>query len=75
MMLHTKYQGSWSCGFREEDFFMFPYISLRRCDNEQLYQVVGNTVFGGCDLLIHTHKQLSSEVRRNLENWMQKSID
>ena len=23
MMLHTKYQGSRSCGFRQEDFFMF----------------------------------------------------
>ena len=24
MMLHTKYQGSRPCGFRQEDFFMFP---------------------------------------------------
>ena len=23
MMLHTKYQGSRPCGFRQEDFFMF----------------------------------------------------
>ena len=23
MMLHTKYQGSMPCGFRQEDFFMF----------------------------------------------------
>ena len=23
MMLHTKYQGSRSCGFTQEDFFMF----------------------------------------------------
>ena len=23
MMLHTKYQGSGPCGFKEEDFFMF----------------------------------------------------
>ena len=23
MMLHTKYQGSKPCGFRQEDFFMF----------------------------------------------------
>ena len=23
VMLHTKYQGSWPCGFRQEDFFMF----------------------------------------------------
>ena len=22
-MLHTKYQGSMPCGFRQEDFFMF----------------------------------------------------
>ena len=28
MMLHTKYQGSRPYGFRQEDFFMFPYISL-----------------------------------------------
>ena len=27
MMLHTKYQGSRPCGFRQ-DFFCFPYISL-----------------------------------------------
>ena len=26
MMLHTKYQGSRPCGFRQEDFFMFPPI-------------------------------------------------
>ena len=24
MMLHTKYQGSRPCSFRQEDFFMFP---------------------------------------------------
>ena len=29
MMLHTtKYQGSRPCGFRQEDFSCFPYISL-----------------------------------------------
>ena len=22
-MLHTKYQDSWPCGFRKDDFFMF----------------------------------------------------
>ena len=27
-MLHTKYQDSRPCGFRQEDFFMFPYISI-----------------------------------------------
>ena len=27
-MLHTKYQGSRPCSFRQEYFFMFPYISL-----------------------------------------------
>ena len=34
MMLHTKYQGSRSYGFRQEDFVMFfPYISLcKTCD-------------------------------------------
>ena len=28
MMLHTKYQGSRPCGFSQEDFSHFPYISL-----------------------------------------------
>ena len=28
MMLLTKYQGPMPCGFRQEDFFMIPYISL-----------------------------------------------
>ena len=33
MMLHTKYQDYRPCGFRQEDFFMFPYISLcKKCD-------------------------------------------
>ena len=34
MILHTKYQGSRSCGFRQEDFFQVaPYISLcKTCD-------------------------------------------
>ena len=27
-MLHAKYQGSRPCGFRQEDFLRFPYISL-----------------------------------------------
>ena len=32
MMLHTKYQGSRTCGFRQ-DFSCFPYISLcKTCD-------------------------------------------
>ena len=32
-MLHTKYQSSRPYGFRQEDVFMFPYISLRKtCD-------------------------------------------
>ena len=32
-MLQTKYQGSRPCGFRQEDCFMFPYISLcKTCD-------------------------------------------
>ena len=36
MMLHTKYQGSRPCGFRQEDFSMFPYISLcKTCDSEE----------------------------------------
>ena len=28
VMLHAKYQGSWPCGFRQEDFSCVPYISL-----------------------------------------------
>ena len=28
MMLHTKFQGSGPCGFRQEDFFMFHPISV-----------------------------------------------
>ena len=33
MMLHTKYLGSGPCGFRQEIFFMFPYIRLSKtCD-------------------------------------------
>ena len=27
MMLHTKYQGSWPNGFRQEDFFVFPILA------------------------------------------------
>ena len=29
MMLHTKYQGSRPCGFRQEDFFMF--LPIKAC--------------------------------------------
>ena len=33
VMLHTKYQCSRPCGFRQEDFLCFPYISLcKTCD-------------------------------------------
>ena len=33
VMLHTKYQDSSPYGFRQEDFFMFYYISLcKTCD-------------------------------------------
>ena len=27
-LLHTKYESSWPCGFREEDFYVFPIVSL-----------------------------------------------
>ena len=28
-LLHTKYESSWLCGFKEEDFYMFfPLLSL-----------------------------------------------
>ena len=41
MMLHTKHQGSRPCGFREEDFFVFPYIRLcKTCDPK------GEPIFG-----------------------------
>ena len=28
-MLHTKYEGSWPCGFKQEvlDYFMFSYLA------------------------------------------------
>ena len=33
MRLHIKYQGTRFCGFRQEKFFMFAYISLcKTCD-------------------------------------------
>ena len=36
MMLHTKYQGSWPCGFIQEDVFMFSlYISLCKTRDPQ----------------------------------------
>ena len=39
--IHIKYQGSRSCGFREEDFIIFPFITLcRTCDPQ------GGTIFG-----------------------------
>ena len=42
MMLHTKYQGSRPCGFRQEDFVhVAPYISLcKTCDPR------GGAIFG-----------------------------
>ena len=37
MMLHTKYKGFTPCGFRQEDFFTFSYISLcKTCDPPQV---------------------------------------
>ena len=30
-MLHTKYQGSKPCGFRQEDFLMFCLINIGQC--------------------------------------------
>ena len=35
-MLHTKYQGSRPCGFRQEDFQVFPYISLCKTCNSRI---------------------------------------
>ena len=42
MMLHTKYQGSRPCGFRQEDFFMFPPLKayVKTCDPQ------GEAIFG-----------------------------
>ena len=35
MRQHTKYQGSMPCGSRQENFFMFLYISLcKTCDSQ-----------------------------------------
>ena len=42
MMLHTKYQGSRPCGFRQEDFFhVSPYIIFCKA-----YDPRGRTIFG-----------------------------
>ena len=35
MMLHTKYQGSRRCGFRQEDFFMFSPYKSKKWDKGQ----------------------------------------
>ena len=46
VMLHTKYQGSMPCGFRQEDVFTFPYISLCKiCDTR------GGPMFGPRDII------------------------
>ena len=46
-MLHTKYQGSTPCGFRQEDFFnVFPNINL--CTT---YDPVGGAIFGPRDII------------------------
>ena len=42
MMLHTKYQGSMPCSFRQEEFLhVFPIISLY-----QTYDSRGGAIFG-----------------------------
>ena len=55
MMLHTKYQGSRHHGFRQEDFFVSPYISLcKACDPQ------GGVIFGPWGIiqinLVEVHK-------------------
>ena len=46
MMLHTKYQGSRPCGFRQENVFMFTYISLCKiCDP------CGRDIFGNSGII------------------------
>ena len=37
MMLQTKYQGSRPCGFRQESFSRFPYISLCKTSRPRAY--------------------------------------
>ena len=37
-LLHTKYESSWPCGFREEDFYMFSHcksMGAIRCHGNQ----------------------------------------
>ena len=33
MMLHAKYLSTSPCGFREEDFFKFYYVHIRKTKN------------------------------------------
>ena len=40
-MLHTKYRGSRLCGFKQQDFVMFLYISL--CKNMSVFGPRGIT--------------------------------
>ena len=43
MKLNTKYQGFRPCGFRQEDFFTFPYISLcKTCEEEVSFKSIVN---------------------------------
>ena len=41
MKLHTKYQGLGPSGFRQEDFFRFPFISVYKT-----YVTRGGVIFG-----------------------------
>ena len=48
MMLHTKYQGSMPCDFRQEDFLRFPYISLCKTSDPKAR---GGPIFGPRDII------------------------
>ena len=41
VILHTKYQSSWLCGFRDEDFLRFSDITLCKT-----YKPRGGAIFG-----------------------------
>ena len=46
MMLHIKHQCSRPCGFRQEDVFKFPYISLCK-----IFVTRGGPIFGPRDII------------------------
>ena len=49
MILHANYQGSMPCEFKQEDFFMFLYLSLCK------HVTPGEHIFG------HIYRKLTTE--------------